>query len=198
MIQIYGVALDRLQGCEEKLLAALPARIRDPWQTRHPHIKSRSAYLASLAGAWLLWKSGVDGTLAYQSLGKPYLHTPDRAISITHTSAYAFLAISDSSDAIGLDAEDQGRFPAARLPELVSRWFTEAERTEWERTPTEETFLSIWTRKEALVKLTGEGLRAIRKTDGLQMQTQTYRLDSTLVTLAYSGAQAPPLAIELI
>lgn len=198
MINIYGIALDRLRGQEKELLEALPDRIRIPWQTRHPRIQNAGAYLASLAGVWLLWKSGIDGTLAYEAQGKPYLLSPDRAISITHTQTHAFCAASDTSDPIGLDAEDLGRFPADRLSAFALRWFTDAERESWERNPTEEALLTLWTRKEATVKLTGEGLRAICKTDDRQATAKTFAIDRTLLTLVYPHTETAPDEIELL
>ena len=198
MINIYGIALDRLRGQEKELLEALPDRIRIPWQTRHPRIQNAGAYLASLAGVWLLWKSGIDGTLAYEAQGKPYLLSPDRAISITHTQTHAFCAASDTSDPIGLDAEDLGRFPADRLSAFALRWFTDAERESWERNPTEEALLTLWTRKDATVKLTGEGLRAICKTDDRQATAKTFAIDRTLLTLVYPHTETAPDEIELL
>ena len=198
MINVYGIALDRLRGQEKELLETLPDRIRIPWQTRHPRIQNADAYLASLAGVWLLWKSGIDGTLAYEAQGKPYLLSPDRAISITHTQTHAFCAASDTSEPIGLDAEDLGRFPADRLSAFALRWFTDAERESWERNPTEEAFLTLWTHKEATVKLTGEGLRAIGKTNAQNTNLRTYVIGRTLVTLASSSAQSVPDTIKLL
>ena len=198
MINIYGIALDRLRGQEKELLEALPDRIRIPWQTRHPRIQNADAYLASLAGVWLLWKSGIDGTLAYEAQGKPYLLSPDRAISITHTQTRVFCAASDTSDPIGLDAEDLGRFPADRLSAFALRWFTDEERENWNRDPTEEALLTLWTRKEATVKLTGEGLRAICKTDDRQATAKTFAIDRTLLTLVYPHTETAPDEIELL
>ena len=86
-------------------------------------------------------------------------------MSITHTATYAFCALSDETDAIGIDAEDIGRISADRLPSMAKRWFSPAEQAEFDRDPTEEHFLKIWTHKEALVKRTGDGLRALAKTD---------------------------------
>ena len=198
MINVYGIALDRLRGQEKELLEALPDRIRIPWQKRHPRIQNADAYLASLAGVWLLWKSGIDGTLAYEAQGKPYLLSPDRAISITHTQTHAFCAASDTSDPIGLDAEDLGRFPADRLSAFALRWFTDEERENWNRDPTEEALLTLWTRKEATVKLTGEGLRAICKTDDRQATAKTFAIDRTLLTLVYPHTETAPDEIELL
>ena len=198
MIRIYGVALDDLKGLEHALLESIPPRISQPWQSRHPRDLQRKTSLASLAGVWLLWKSGAPGTLAYTENGKPYLTHPDCAISITHTDSHAFCAISDSNDPIGLDAEELGRLSRERLSALAERWFTASEQDELEGAATEEAFLSIWTRKEALVKQTGEGLRAIRKTDDTQAETRSYRVGGTILCLAYPPTKEPPLVIELL
>ena len=198
MIRIYGVALDDLKGLEHALLESLPPRISLPWQARHPSNAQGKTALASLAGVWLLCKSDVAGTLAYTENGKPYLTHPDRAISITHTHSHAFCAISDSNEPIGLDAEELGRLSLERLPALAARWFTASEQEALGSTPTEEAFLSVWTRKEALVKQTGDGLRSIRKTDGIQTETRSYRIGNTILCLAHPLTEESPPAIEML
>ncbi|MBQ9760928.1 MAG: 4'-phosphopantetheinyl transferase superfamily protein [Clostridia bacterium] len=195
MIRIYGVKLCNLQ--ENGLLQSLPDRIALPWKARHPKLRNKGARLASLAGVWLLYKSGAEGTLAYTENGKPYLTAPDRAISITHTQTHAFCAISDSDGEIGLDAEDLGRLTAKETAALAARWFTASERAELEKSLTEEAFLSIWTRKEAQVKQSGEGLRAIRTTDVSDSTFVTYRIENTLITLV-SSEPTVPSEIEML
>lgn len=197
MIRIYGVRLSDLREKANAIRTALPASILDPWQSSHPSLRNEDSLIASLAGVWLLWKSGANGTLVYTENGKPSLTTPNRAISITHTKTYAFCAISSNNDPIGLDAEDFGRLTPDRFSALTERWFNKTEQDEFLKTPTEEVFLNIWTRKEAFVKLTGEGLGGICKTDTSSHAVTTYRIGNTILTLAHPHHLSPSEQIEI-
>jgi hypothetical protein len=71
---------------------------------------------------------------------------------------------------------------------LAARWFTEAERCVFAADPTAAQFLRIWTRKEAMVKYTGEGLRALACADSENVALRGLRLcayetDGALLTL---------------
>jgi phosphopantetheinyl transferase len=87
--------------------------------------------------------------------------------SITHTKNHVFCAIIEGEEPtrIGIDAEDLDRPDFSNLDEMAARWFGANEQKVFLASPTKETFLSIWTRKEAYVKYTGEGLRALSKID---------------------------------
>lgn len=199
MIRIYGICLDSLPDSANELLTALPISIADPWQRQHPSLREKNAKKASLAGVWLLWRAKSDALLAYTADGKPFLQNFEGAISITHTKTHAFCAILDERGEIGLDAESFGRISPDRLQALSDRWFTEAEKEAFHQAQSEERFLEIWTRKEALVKLTGDGMRALHRTDtqdeSLDIHYATYRLDSTIVSLAFPKNSIPPTEI---
>ena len=72
---------------------------------------------------------------------------------------------------------------------MVNRWFGEEERRRFADAPTPETFLSLWTRKEAFVKRSGEGLRQMSHLDTYALcEAQkaafwTYWMGDTCVTL---------------
>lgn len=90
--------------------------------------------------------------------GKPELPGHDIAFSISHTDTVFALAWSHQHAQLGLDLETLGR----RLPRerLASRYFSPAEQAELAHaTDPGQRFLEIWTRKEALVKAHGMGLR---------------------------------------
>lgn len=196
MIKIYGMKLD---GHADDLFHALPMSILEPWQAQHPNLREENARRASLAGVWLLWKGKSDAELAYTANGKPFLKHFDGSISITHTKTHVFCAISDECGEIGLDAEDFGRIAPDKLDALAARWFTSAEKDAFHRELNEEAFLQIWTKKEAFVKLTGDGMRALHRAntqdDTLGIRYITYRLDRTIVSLAYPENQTPPTEI---
>ena len=204
MIGLYGVALEQLNNRQEELLSSLPHSVLNAWQKRHATLRDP---LASLAGVWLLWKSGIGGTLDYTDSGKPVLIAEDGrtlGVSITHTATHAFCAVTDESDAIGVDAEDLGRLAPDRLPKMAARWFSDAERSAFEQTPTEETFLKLWTRKEALVKRSGIGLSALAKADTLTPSPTlphflSFALPTTILTLALpQKCEDSPVSLQML
>ena len=195
MIRIYGISLDSLSDTADEMLTALPTAIAETWKRQHPSLREENTTKTSLAGVWLLWHAMPDARLAYTADGKPFLVEQNVSIGITHTKTHAFCAISDSEDAIGLDAESLGRIKSDRLESLSKRWFTESEQKRLQAEPSEEIFLDIWTKKESLVKLTGEGLRALREADteappkGILFAS--YRHDNTILSLAYPQEEEP-------
>jgi 4'-phosphopantetheinyl transferase len=92
---------------------------------------------------------------------KPGLHSAlgsEIQFSLSHTYGLAVVAVAEGR-AVGVDVEWTGRRPDAIG--LARRFFTHAEQTELQRTAPElraRHFLALWTRREALAKLTGEGL----------------------------------------
>ena len=100
---------------------------------------------------------------------------------------------------VGLDAENLDRLLTMRICPLAERWFTGAEEDFFLSDPTDENFLRIWTRKEALVKWTGDGLSAMRTEDTVTAQSRydirfyEYRVDDAVLTLCcHSSSPAPP------
>ncbi|MBQ2735378.1 MAG: 4-phosphopantetheinyl transferase family protein, partial [Clostridia bacterium] len=68
-------------------------------------------------------------------------------------------------------------------------WLTPAERRAWEQDPTAAHFLRIWTRKEALVKRNGMGLRALHAADSEASDLHFFevRAGEILLTLVHEG-----------
>ena len=84
------------------------------------------------------------------------------------------------------------------LQELAARWFVGEEQTAFFSSPTKETFLRIWTRKEAYAKYIGEGLRALSKIDTVALENEgrirffDYREGTILISVCVpSGTDAP-------
>jgi 4'-phosphopantetheinyl transferase len=94
------------------------------------------------------------------SLGHPtaLTHTPTGRpvieglhISLTHTTGIAAVAATHTGP-IGIDVEQLRDFPVAAM---ATRWFAPTEATS-----SPETFLRLWTAKEAVGKALGTGLRS--------------------------------------
>lgn len=126
-------------------------------------LKARNKQLQSLFAKLLLRavlcdRLKVQNTeleFAVSEKGKPYLKSnTDVHFSISHTDSLVAVAVSDSE--VGIDAE------AVRSadPKLCERFFTASEQDfvaagtpDWLKR-----FYTVWTRKEAYVKYTGNGL----------------------------------------
>ena len=178
MIDIYGVSLSRLPS-KEGLIERLDSVLYESWLARHHGLRNEHASRASLAALLLLQTAGFCQRLIYDKMGRPSLTDTAVDFNITHTDGYTFCAV-ETPDAfhateggiatspvcrVGLDAEDLSRLDHTRVAPLVSRWFSEKEEEFFLSSPSDETFLRIWTKKEALVKWLGTGLRDLRQAD---------------------------------
>ncbi len=195
MLKIYAAALCEIPGASE-LQVKLPEEWLKTWKKRHPNLTKDAAVRTSLGGLWLLFLSGARGRLCYDPNGRPYLEGGAVDFSITHTEDHVFCAalIEAEGERIGLDAEPLDRADTWNFAALSARWFSSSERDAFDREPTAERFLSIWTRKEAAVKQSGEGLQALAKTDTVMLEKDgklsffAYRVQNHVLTLAIDGA----------
>ena len=186
MIRILGWKRAKMPDCDT-LATALPAQWTDAWSARHGTANDREHAAQSLAALVLLFRLHPTGTLAYDALGRPYFLEGDADFSITHTTGACFCALSHGTARIGLDAEHTARAERLNARDMAARWLTPAERQAWEQEPTAAHFLRIWTRKEALVKQSGEGLRALHAADSTATDLRFFetREGNLLITLAY-------------
>ncbi len=88
--------------------------------------------------------------------GKPYLENGP-FVSVSHTEDFIVVAVSENN--IGIDMEKTDR-EIKKQEELTEKYFSQKEK---EYATTKEKFLEIWTKKEAYVKFTGQGLSDIGK-----------------------------------
>ena len=97
-------------------------------------------------------------TIARTPEGKPYFDTPDHLpFSLTHTEEWAAAALGDPHEGeVGIDLELLRPYPQA---EKVSvRFFTEDEQRDFSTFGKDAmAFFRVWTKKEAIAKLGGQG-----------------------------------------
>lgn len=111
--------------------------------------------------ASLPWPDGFDLsslTIAHEKSGKPVFAGQDGVhLSISHCAGAIALAISRRP--IGVDIESRGRLDER----IVRRMFTGPEHHYLAADPAlrDERFTELWTRKEALVKRSGDGTRGL-------------------------------------
>ena len=198
MLKVFGT----ICGTDiEALRKEIPAQWLSAWGASHKIGKNEKAARLSLSALFLLHRAGVVGTLTYDDNGRPYFEERTCDFSITHTQNHVFCAILDGEDSsarVGIDAEDLDRPDLSNFADLADRWFAEGEQKRFLQSPTKETFLRIWTRKEAYVKYTGEGLRALSKIDTEALQNEgrirffDYREGTILISVcAPRGTSAP-------
>ena len=161
MVELYGIRISELPDAGDAKERFACAKT---WCRRHPTHRENDVARAGIGGLLLLRAAGITGEIAYTDRGRPYVPDSNVDFNITHTNRHVFVAIDRRSDPtqvsrVGIDAEEMGR-ETRSLDALVARWFSDSERKLFEKSPDRDTFLRIWTRKEALVKWTGEGIGA--------------------------------------
>ena len=96
--------------------------------------------------------------------GKPYFASRDLCFSISHAKDTVAVALSDTPVGIDIEFIDERR----DILSLSRRFFAPDEHKALSETgaPLDD-FFALWTKKEALAKITGEGLTAICRANGL-------------------------------
>ncbi|HEX4593379.1 MAG TPA: 4'-phosphopantetheinyl transferase superfamily protein [Bryobacteraceae bacterium] len=126
---------------------------------RHSFILARGA-LRILLGRYVN-TSPADLIFTYGSNGKPALAPPARVqFNASHSGGLALFAFAMDCE-IGIDVEAVRAMPD--MENIAKRFFCDEEAAELMSLPAEERdrgFYLCWTRKEAYIKATGEGLSA--------------------------------------
>lgn len=152
-VDLYIRKVAKPEQITEEAIAAFPAgrqqRIRSV-----KHEPTRAELFT--AGLLLREVLGVskDEDLVFSGNGKPYLSSGECFFSLSHDDQYAVLATAPVE--IGVDIEEK-----KELMEVVRRRvFTEEERSFLSSEP-ERNAVVLWTRLEAALKLSGEGIAGL-------------------------------------
>ncbi len=89
--------------------------------------------------------------LARSQNGKPFFKGGEAEFSLTHSRGYVAVALSDEGE-VGIDLESS-EYDKDKAKRIAERYFCDGEKEEFLHSP--ESFLRIWTKKEAYVKLLG-------------------------------------------
>ncbi len=122
--------------------------------------------LNSLLSSFGINTENNDLTIIRDAKGKPRFKSLPLHFSISHSGGLAAVVLSDRN--IGVDVE---YVDAHRNISAISKRFFSAEehlRLCDSNSPAED-FFSLWTKKEALAKLTGEGLASVCRSDTLDI-----------------------------
>ncbi len=125
-----------------------------------PPRKKRHEWESDLALSLLRWalkeNYHIDEELefTYGPHGKPFLmHHPEIHFNLSHCREAVACVVSESE--VGIDVESRGRYKEHVARKMLSR--EEMNHVVHSKDP-DLTFTRLWTMKEAIVKLTGEGV----------------------------------------
>lgn len=144
--------------------------------------------MRQLVGGYLgLGPSSIE--LTHDELGKPRVVGTELQVSLAHADELALVAIGWDAP-LGVDVERIRYLPDAEA--LTQTYCTELERVHLDRCDGDAELIRLWTRKEALLKATGEGLRTHpRAVDVLDSDPLPgWRLFDLAPARGYAGAVA--------
>lgn len=172
MLSLYIAELSG-EGKEEqmgRLLGLLPPESRNKVLSRRG--ASLLTALGELVRLRMMDAAGVGYEVAYGKNGKPYVpDADDVAFSISHSGSVAAGALLTGGGDVGVDIERVDRENGVRHERIAARFYTDAERAYIDASDDRElSFYTVWTRKEAYLKYTGEGItRPLTEVDTVRL-----------------------------
>ena len=144
---------------------------------------SLAVYLLLMEGLQKEYGITEPSVFDYLEGGKPVIKNhPEIHFNFSHSGNIALCAIDNQP--VGADIE----MPRKITPSLILYTMNEEERTIIESASDQiMTFLSFWTKKEAVLKLTGEGIRSNLKTvleNNELYQIETIKTDKYVYSIA--------------
>ena len=185
MLSLCLLSLDdlpRRQTAWDRLIVSLPFGQAE--QERLRSIRNKTAFLQSLGGQLALQalterrKFTNSLLLSRTALGKPFFTNQELpAFSISHSDSLATAILGDRhSGAVGLDLEFVRT--TINTERIAQRFFQEeASKALAETQNQSDAFYLLWTKKEALAKLSGQGLSAcLGATSPSAAHTKSFRV----------------------
>ena len=160
VIQVFWGEIDEKQFSEEAISAgnsALPQAFQLDWAVANE--KKKLSFLVKLKWAELMKKEfGIDDALRFfrkMDSGKPYLDGHQISFNLSHTQKMVGIAFSSEGE-IGVDLQGHKKFN----PLITQRVFCPEEALAFEKSnEPERFFFDTWSKKEAAVKATGDGIK---------------------------------------
>lgn len=169
--------------------AGLPPASRRAWE----HKTGRALLRIALAQRGFQAPDDLESILLYGPRGKPYIDSPDFHFNISHSGGFAACAVERYP--VGLDMERRRNFS----PALAKRICTPEEAALTGASPDRDSALTqLWTCKESLMKLTGQGMAELGEAVFLRLgerpesrrqgvRFQSVELDGYWITEACEG-----------
>ena len=151
-IHVWRFFLDSPDECllarDEALRAArfLSADARAAFVAGRSGVRRAASLYSGITAGELLIETGANG--------KPYFSNAGIHFNLSHTGNAVVAAFSGS--AVGIDIESRGR--CRDFVGIAHRFFDPSEADAISRSHDEDQFLRLWTGKEAMLKLSGEGI----------------------------------------
>lgn len=149
MAEVYVVKLSEAMKMQIPLLSALTGLRKD----KALRYLQEEDQIRSAVGTLLIRKFVGDGITYVHAKGKPYI-VGARSFNLSHAGNYIGIAVDDHEVGFDVDCIDRCEVEIARAA------FTDEEAAE---VHDKESFCLAWTRKEAIAKCQGDGLREPRK-----------------------------------
>jgi 4'-phosphopantetheinyl transferase len=164
--EVFIFRIDELENMQQQLFSCL----NESEQTRFARFTcspARSAFLVARAGLRLILAAYLNISPAtipiyLEERGKPYIDIKEQLhFNVSHSNNIVVAAFSDHQ--IGIDVEYCRR--SIDFVPVMRRFFSSEEQQEWSRLDSSPAaFFRAWTRKEAFLKATGEGIAGLGKT----------------------------------
>lgn len=159
---------------------------------------------------WLQELLGHSPVIERTDAGKPYVADSALQFNFSHSPHWFALSWRIGHEPVGVDIEDLGRRPS--FAALAERYFHVNEQAKWRAADPSEsaaTWLEIWTRKEAVLKAHGLGLRLQLNTldtcrDAVQhpligsWQLHSFRLPDAVVSISWPLSEPATTALPAI
>lgn len=117
--------------------------------------KNHDDVLRSIGGSYLLYKcvpNFDENLLKYTPKKKPYIEN-EKCFNISHSGDYSILAVDDNE--IGVDIQQINEDENIRKIPMIKEEFIDVNNAPYEK------LYEVWTIKESVIKLTGEGISDI-------------------------------------
>ncbi|MEK6789360.1 MAG: 4'-phosphopantetheinyl transferase superfamily protein [Pseudomonadota bacterium] len=159
---------------------------------------------------WLSELLGHASLIERTDAGKPFVANSGLQFNFSHSPHWFALSWRVGHEPVGVDIEDLGRRPS--FAALAERYYHPAEKAKWLAAGASESstvWLEIWTRKEAVLKAHGLGLRLQLNTldtchDAVQhqligcWQLHSFRLPDAVVSVSWPLASPTTAALRAI
>ena len=181
------------------MLYALPEKNVQVWLLKRHDETPQSGQLLQ---RWLSELLGDEALIERTDAGKPFVTNSSLQFNVSHSPNWFALSWRIGHEPVGVDIEDLGRRPS--FAALAERYYHPAEKAKWLAAEVSESaaaWLEIWTRKEAVLKAHGLGLRLQLNTldtchDAVQhpligcWQLHSFRLPDAVVSVSWPGTTA--------